>query len=75
MDNFDILKWSTIEINVGIACACMPTIRLMLQHFFPGIMGTTVQRSTMGNSSSRQFDSKQVKSVSKSAQYGEYEMV
>ncbi|KAI5456755.1 hypothetical protein BGZ63DRAFT_517585 [Mariannaea sp. PMI_226] len=34
-------KWSTIEINVGIICACMPIIRLMLVRAFPKLLGTT----------------------------------
>ncbi|KAK7397792.1 hypothetical protein QQX98_012841 [Neonectria punicea] len=39
-DNFDVSKWSTIEISVGIICACMPTIRLLLVRLFPRILGT-----------------------------------
>ncbi|KPM37241.1 hypothetical protein AK830_g9309 [Neonectria ditissima] len=39
-DNFDVAKWSTIEISVGIICACMPTIRLLLVRLFPRILGT-----------------------------------
>jgi hypothetical protein len=30
MDNWPVSMWSVVEINVGIGCACMPTIRLML---------------------------------------------
>lgn len=42
-DQFGILTWSTIEINVGIICACMPSLRLILVHFFPRILGSTRQ--------------------------------
>jgi hypothetical protein len=30
--------WSTIEINVGIICSCMPSIRLLLLRAFPKAM-------------------------------------
>jgi hypothetical protein len=37
----DVSKWSTIEINVGIICTCMPTLRLILVRIFPKLLGTT----------------------------------
>lgn len=40
-DQFDATKWSTVEINVGITCACMPALRLALGRFFPRILGST----------------------------------
>ncbi|GKT43042.1 satratoxin biosynthesis SC1 cluster protein 4 [Colletotrichum spaethianum] len=40
-DQFDVATWSTVEINVGIICACMPSIRVILVSFFPKIMGST----------------------------------
>ena len=40
-DNFDVANWSTIEINVGIICACMPSLRLMLVRIMPKVFGTT----------------------------------
>lgn len=33
--------WSTIEINVGIICSCMPNIRLLLVRAFPKLMNTS----------------------------------
>ncbi len=36
-DNFPVSLWSTIEINVGIMCTCMPTLRLMLVRVFPAL--------------------------------------
>lgn len=39
-DNWDVNLWSTIEINVGIICACMPTIRQILTWFFPAAFGS-----------------------------------
>ncbi|KAM6508539.1 hypothetical protein FALCPG4_018379 [Fusarium falciforme] len=42
----DISKWSTIELNVGIICTCMPTLRLILVRIFPKVFGTTHQPYT-----------------------------
>ena len=36
----DVSIWSTIEINIGIICACMPTLRLILVRLFPFLGGT-----------------------------------
>lgn len=38
---FDIGIWSTVEINVGIICACLPSLRLLLVRMFPKLLGTT----------------------------------
>ncbi len=40
-DNYPVSLWSTIEINVGIICTCMPTLRLMLVRAFPVLGGST----------------------------------
>jgi hypothetical protein len=34
-DNYPVSLWSTVEINVGIICASMPTLRLILVRIFP----------------------------------------
>lgn len=44
-DQVDVVTWSAIEVNVGIICACLPTIRVILVRFFPSIMGTTKNSS------------------------------
>lgn len=41
-----ITIWSTIEINVGIICACLPTLRILLARLFPNILGTSQQYYT-----------------------------
>lgn len=41
-DEWDVTNWSTIEINVGIICACMPAMRVMLVRFFPKILGSSI---------------------------------
>ncbi|KAG5913866.1 hypothetical protein E4U53_004759 [Claviceps sorghi] len=43
-DFFGVALWSTVEINVGIICTCMPTVRLFLVRLFPRRLGTTQSR-------------------------------
>jgi hypothetical protein len=40
-DQADVIHWSNIEINVGIICACMPSLRIMLVRMFPKMLGST----------------------------------
>lgn len=40
-DQWGVMAWSTVEINVGIICACMPAIRVILVRFFPRVFGST----------------------------------
>lgn len=44
-DQAEVIKWSNIEINVGIICACLPALRVILVKLFPTLMGTTKQPS------------------------------
>lgn len=37
-------NWSTIEINVGLMCACMPALRGLLVRFFPYVFGSGASR-------------------------------
>ncbi|KAH8197083.1 hypothetical protein TruAng_008753 [Truncatella angustata] len=37
--------WSVVEINVGIICTCMPSLRLLLVRIFPALGGTTNARN------------------------------
>jgi hypothetical protein len=46
-DNLAVTTWSTVEINVGIICACMPSLRVLLVRIFPKILGST--RNTSAN--------------------------
>ncbi|KAH7000665.1 hypothetical protein EDB80DRAFT_780000 [Ilyonectria destructans] len=41
--------WSTIEINFGIICTCMPSLRLVLLQVFPRLLGTSGRDSSNGN--------------------------
>lgn len=40
-DNLQVSQWSNIEVNVGVICACMPTLRLILVRFFPILSSTS----------------------------------
>ena len=33
----DVALWSTIEINVGIICACLPSLRSLIVRIFPSL--------------------------------------
>ncbi|KAH6854782.1 CFEM domain-containing protein [Chaetomium sp. MPI-CAGE-AT-0009] len=47
-DNFPVSLWSTVEINVGIMCTCMPTLRLLLVRLFPALGGSTSRYGNRG---------------------------
>ncbi|KFY46047.1 hypothetical protein V495_02687 [Pseudogymnoascus sp. VKM F-4514 (FW-929)] len=40
-DYVELGYWSTIEVPVGVICACMPSIRALFRNVFPNIFGTT----------------------------------
>lgn len=42
-DQWPIALWSTIEINVGLMCACLPTLRLILVRIWPRIFGSSMR--------------------------------
>lgn len=53
-DQFQVCVWSTVEINVGIICVCMPAIRIVLLRFFPralGLSNNSDRKYYSGNSS------------------------
>lgn len=35
--------WSTIEVDVGIICACLPAVRKLLRGVFPNTFASTVR--------------------------------
>jgi rhodopsin domain-containing protein len=45
-DNIGVANWSCIELNTGIVCACLPTIKPLLAKFFPGLLSTVRTRKT-----------------------------
>ncbi len=38
---FELIVWSTVEIYVGLVCACLPTLRLLLVKLFPVLGGSS----------------------------------
>lgn len=44
-DQLDLAYWSTVELNVGIICTCLPSIRLILLRLFPRIIGSSISRN------------------------------
>ncbi|KAJ4397802.1 hypothetical protein N0V93_002039 [Gnomoniopsis smithogilvyi] len=48
-DNYNVHFWSTIEINIGIMCACMPAMRQILVWLFPVVFGGSTVRGTYGS--------------------------
>ncbi|KAH6684559.1 hypothetical protein B0J14DRAFT_465132, partial [Halenospora varia] len=44
-DNLNTALWSSVEINVGIICVCMPSLRVLLVRLFPKMLGSTQHAS------------------------------
>lgn len=40
-DQWNVAWFSTIEINIGLICTCLPTLRLMLMSIAPRVFGTS----------------------------------
>ncbi|KAJ5291332.1 hypothetical protein N7478_000583 [Penicillium angulare] len=45
--------WSVIEIDVGIICLCLPSVRSLLSRLFPRVFGSTKEASSMGHVNSQ----------------------
>ncbi|RGP63994.1 hypothetical protein FSPOR_8322 [Fusarium sporotrichioides] len=54
-DYLAMAKWSTVEVNVGIWCACMPTMRVLLMR----ITGHSKQYINYGSNKSAQDSSRE----------------
>ncbi|KAF7621160.1 integral membrane protein [Aspergillus flavus] len=42
---YPLIHWSVIESQVAIICACLPSSRALLNHFFPGIFSGSTKRT------------------------------
>lgn len=51
-DNTSVAIWSTIELNVGMICTSLPTLRLLAVRIWPVLNGSTI-RSRFGYSGNR----------------------
>lgn len=61
-DYFGVSMWSTVEIAVGIICACMPSIRLILVRVAPKVFDVTLVRRSRyyyGNRKSKMITASQ----------------
>lgn len=45
-DQWDIVWWSTIEVEVGLICTCLPAMRLILVRLAPQVFGAEPGNST-----------------------------
>ncbi|PHH87739.1 hypothetical protein CDD83_8458 [Cordyceps sp. RAO-2017] len=50
-EQYDIVVWSSIEVQVGLTCSCLPTIRLVLVRLWPRIFGVGSQIRSRSNGS------------------------
>ncbi|KAL7788736.1 hypothetical protein V8C37DRAFT_387911 [Trichoderma ceciliae] len=41
-DQWNVAWWSTVEVNISIICTCLPSIRLILAHMFPRVIGSSL---------------------------------
>ncbi|KAF4469225.1 integral membrane PTH11 [Fusarium albosuccineum] len=48
-DQTEVSIWSTVEINVGIICASMPALRILLVRLFPVLGGSSYGSSKYNN--------------------------
>ncbi|UNI16606.1 hypothetical protein JDV02_003033 [Purpureocillium takamizusanense] len=44
-DQWETAYWSIIEVNVGMICTCLPSLRLILVRLFPKIFGSSRRAS------------------------------
>lgn len=41
MVQWDLVHWSSLETNIGIACACLPALRIILSRVFSKYVGSS----------------------------------
>ncbi|KAH8805187.1 hypothetical protein F5884DRAFT_442227 [Xylogone sp. PMI_703] len=54
-DYTDLGVWSTIEVPMGVICACMPAIQSLLRNRFPTLFSTTNKGTTASASAPRKL--------------------
>lgn len=47
-DNGPAAYWSSVEVNVGIICACLPTLKAFMSRFFPKLLGVNSSSNNGG---------------------------
>ncbi|KAF7595557.1 hypothetical protein BBP40_005592 [Aspergillus hancockii] len=61
---YPLIHWSVIETQVAIICACLPSTRALLNHWFPGIFSGST-RKTYGTGPSNWYGRQQSNGQSK----------
>lgn len=46
--------WSAVELNVAIVCSCAPTLRCLIQRFWPKFLNSVVSNYASGRRSDRE---------------------
>lgn len=46
--------WSAVELNVAIVCSCAPTLRCLIQRFWPKFLNSVVSNYSSGRRSDRE---------------------
>ncbi|KAH7327754.1 hypothetical protein B0I35DRAFT_472524 [Stachybotrys elegans] len=45
-EQYGVALWTIVELNVGIICACMPSMANMMKHFVPNLLSSSSKYST-----------------------------
>ncbi|KAJ5041246.1 uncharacterized protein L3040_005794 [Drepanopeziza brunnea f. sp. 'multigermtubi'] len=48
-----VLMWSAVEVNVGIICACVPTLRPLIKKILPSMITDRASKGSQTNSTGR----------------------
>lgn len=52
-DVYDLAVWSAVEINIGLICVCLPSLRQLLVKQLPPLLASTRRRYTRQSSSAQ----------------------
>ncbi|KAK3314209.1 CFEM domain-containing protein [Apodospora peruviana] len=69
-DIVQVCLWSGIEIDVGVICPCLPSLRLLLRRILPRVMGTTNGRYELDPRSNVQASRKSYAHIVKTTSIG-----
>ncbi|KHN95791.1 Extracellular membrane protein, CFEM domain protein [Metarhizium album ARSEF 1941] len=50
-DQWNVVYWSTIEVNVGMVCTCLPSLRLLVVRALPGLTRSRSKPAAYGSNS------------------------
>ncbi|KAF4551619.1 Hypothetical protein D9617_13g101210 [Elsinoe fawcettii] len=70
-ENGPIAYWSSVEVNVGIICACLPTLKAFAMKYFPNLINSS---KNGGATSSNRKTGTQMKTRTKNATVTEVEL-